>query len=97
MSTKTVGSERDLPPGKHYVIMTFGTIYIPGDERSRTHPGHGYPASTETTINCTTYSTKEEWQEEIQRKTANKWQTNDWIPLIVERPQVKVSVKVDIG
>lgn len=28
-----------------WIIITTDSVYIPGDERSRTHPGHGYPAS----------------------------------------------------
>ena len=34
---------------EHYAIIVFNTrsIYHEGDERSRTNPGHGYPAYTE--------------------------------------------------
>lgn len=31
-----------------YAVIVKESIYIPGDERSRTNPGHGYPAHTET-------------------------------------------------
>ena len=31
-----------------YLLMTKKSIHIPGDERSKTHPGHGYPAHNET-------------------------------------------------
>lgn len=27
-----------------YIVLEPDSIHIPGDERSRTHPGHGYPA-----------------------------------------------------
>lgn len=30
-----------------YLLITSKTIHVPGDERSRTHPGHGYPAYDE--------------------------------------------------
>lgn len=30
-----------------FLLVTEDSIYIPGDERSRTNPGHGYPESTE--------------------------------------------------
>lgn len=36
-----------IPKIKHWVIVTETTRYTPGDERSRTHPGHGYPESYE--------------------------------------------------
>lgn len=45
-----------LPSGKHFAALVFTTksIYHEGDERSRTHPGHGYGAYTET-INSVEY------------------------------------------
>jgi hypothetical protein len=30
-----------------YLVITKASVSIPGDERSRTNPGHGYPAHTE--------------------------------------------------
>jgi len=30
-----------------YLLITEVTVHIDGDERSRTHPGHGYPARDE--------------------------------------------------
>ena len=38
----------DVPKDFHYAVLIFDStsVYIPGDERSRTNPGHGYPAST---------------------------------------------------
>ena len=40
----------DIPRTKHYAIIseTSTSVYHEGDERSRTNPGHGYPAYTET-------------------------------------------------
>lgn len=29
-----------------YAIIEKTSTYVPGDERSRTHPGHGYPEHT---------------------------------------------------
>ena len=94
---KSVTEPNDLPPGEHFVILTFGTITIPGDERSRTHPGHGYPESTETTIGCEVFQTEEGWKAEIQRLSTEKWQSKSWVPLIVRRPTLKTTVTVDIG
>lgn len=38
----------DIPKTEHLGVVYTDSIYIPGDERSRTNPGHGYPESTET-------------------------------------------------
>lgn len=42
-------NQNEVPKDFHYAILIFDSksVYIPGDERSRTNPGHGYPASTE--------------------------------------------------
>lgn len=38
----------DMPTTKPYwIVITEQTVRIPGDERSRTIPGHGYPEHTE--------------------------------------------------
>lgn len=36
-----------LPEEPGYLIITQRQVRIPGDERSRTAPGHGYPEHTE--------------------------------------------------
>ena len=47
---KQVHRKEDVPCGKHYVVIVYKTtsVHHEGDERSRTHPGHGYPEYTET-------------------------------------------------
>ena len=47
---KRVEKPEEMPKGEHFVILGMYTssYTIPGDERSRTNPGHGYPESTVT-------------------------------------------------
>jgi len=47
----------DVPEGPHFTVIIYDTtsVYVPGDERSRTNPGHGYPEHTDT------YDTFEHW------------------------------------
>ena len=33
-----VNKASDVPNGEHYAILEFDTIYIPGDDRSRSNP-----------------------------------------------------------
>lgn len=49
MKTKLVTKDTDVPQRQHYGIIVFKSkqIHHEGDERSRTNPGHGYPAYTE--------------------------------------------------
>ncbi len=44
-----VKKPEDIPDTPHYAVLIYKvvSVYIPGDERSRTHPGHGYPEHTE--------------------------------------------------
>lgn len=58
-----------VPRTKHYAVIVYesNSVYIEGDERSKTNPGHGYPAHTETFNSFKHYVTQ------------NK---SDWIKLI---------------
>jgi hypothetical protein len=46
---KEILSPSDIPTELHFQVLCFEeqTIHHEGDERSRTNPGHGYPAYTE--------------------------------------------------
>lgn len=61
-------SPGDIPTDKHYVIIEFGTIHIPADQRSIQHPGHGYPASTEITASYIAFSDKDHWEAAIKKR-----------------------------
>lgn len=54
-----------IPNGEHWVILEDSSIHIPGDERSRTNPGHGYPESTEHYVSYTAYTDKAEFEAEL--------------------------------
>lgn len=55
-----------------FVIIEQVSVYIPGDVRSQTHPGHGYPATTETyhSIRWFDRTRRDEWEAEVKRMTA---------------------------
>jgi len=52
-----VSGPDDVPSVPHYALIVYDTtsVYIAGDERSRTCPGHGYPAQD------VSYDTFEHW------------------------------------
>jgi hypothetical protein len=67
---KKVNKPEDVPVGHHYaiIILKQNSVTIPGDERSRTNPGHGYPEHT-VTNNDYDYSIttdRGEWVKEIE-------------------------------
>jgi hypothetical protein len=88
---------KDVPKEKHYAIITFGSVTIPGDERSRTNPGHGYPEHTESTASYVAYTNKEEWEAEVKRLAAEErsWR-DDFIALVVQPAKVSKSVSINV-
>ncbi len=69
---RIVTGKENMPVGKHYVILDFSSYHVPGDERSKTNPGHGYP---DRNIPYAQYSVTEdhdEWKKEITRRTIEK-------------------------
>lgn len=58
----------ELPSQPFFAVLVPTAVYIPGDERSRTFPGHGYPESTEYHWHIITFENEEKWQEDISRR-----------------------------
>lgn len=89
---------KEFPKEKHYAALVFQTRYVrhEGDERSRTNPGHGYPAYTET-INSTDYipfdskGDMEIWLAHQHNERKTNYQIIEATPLTVK---TSVSVKI---
>jgi hypothetical protein len=64
----SVTSLDKLPTVEHWAILQDASYTIPGDERSRTNPGHGYPESTEHFITYVAFTDKEEFESELKRQ-----------------------------
>lgn len=86
----------DFSTEPQYAIVTFGSYSVPGDERSRTHPGHGYPAHDISTLDIRIYKTEAAWLAEIQRRATERYSSEAWAPLIIRRPEVQMSVHVAV-
>lgn len=67
MSTQYPKRPSEIPNKKHWAIIKFKSTTIPGDERSRTAPGHGYPKHTKISTDYLVYTDRNEWVEEIER------------------------------
>jgi len=70
-----------------YAAIVSRSIHHEGDERSRTNPGHGYPAYTETVT---------EFKEFFSEQEMKKWVLNNSIgPVrIIRYEDVKISTEV---
>lgn len=89
---KTVRTAADLPAdGKErFAILEQVAVHIPGDERSRTNPGHGYPETTEYHSRLTVFDS----QEELERWLARSRGPTPFV-LVIRPMKVKHSFSVE--
>jgi hypothetical protein len=86
----------NVPKGPHYAILEQRSISIPGDERSRTNPGHGYPASTEQVWDYIVFKDRNEWENEIKRRSGLVFGNRNFIPISVTPATITTSISVDV-
>jgi hypothetical protein len=94
-----VNEVKDLPEGEHFAIMEFDSIWIEGDERSRTNPGHGYAGHSENVVRYTIYKKRDDWEAEIHSRTVAKnsySSTKNWVALVAHKASIKTTVTVEI-
>jgi hypothetical protein len=95
---KRVCSFGDVPKGHHWMILQFGTIHTAGDERSRTHPGHGYPASDDPVAYYEAFTDEAEWKQAIEKLVNPAYGARkDFYAAEVTPATVTTSVSVRIG
>lgn len=94
---KWVHSPEDIPEEDiQYAIIVFGSISIPGDERSRTNPGHGYGAHTEQKIDFILFENKAVWEKEIRERTEDHDDYYQWFPIMFRKAKVSTTVNVRV-
>ena len=72
-----------VPRQEHWVILCNATINIPGDERSRTAPGHGYPAHARSYLEYRAYTLKEQFLEDLEKLYRQKPDRGDIVAIHV--------------
>jgi len=84
-----------MPNEPHFAIITYDSVYHQGDERSRTNPGHGYPAYSEEVVKYQAFSLNEvdDWKEMIRDYTARSITFN---AMKVIPAKVTTEINVDI-
>lgn len=70
---KFVHTADDIPKGEHWAIIEGTSVSIPGDERSRTNPGHGYPEHTENYITYEAFTDKAEFEAVLKKRLNEKF------------------------
>ena len=88
-----VDSKAKWPKVEHWAIIKFNVVDIPGDERSRTHPGHGYGAHSVNTVSYTAYTKRDDWIAAIQ--SLESVSSRSYVAVFVGKP-AEVELKVNI-
>lgn len=74
----------DIPKTEHLAVVYTDSIFIPGDERSRTNPGHGYPDSYETRQVYKAFKDQSELEDWISRHRNERYVVLGSNPLKVD-------------
>lgn len=70
---KYVKQPSEIPTTEHWAILTSESVTIPGDERSRTAPGHGYPEHTENYLSYAAYLKFEDFEAAMEKAMNDRW------------------------
>lgn len=102
-----VEKPEQMPAGEHWAILIFETTstYVPGDERSRTAPGHGYPAHYETNSSfqywaCADKSALERalnYMRKEHEREAGYRAPKPYVIIHARRAEVRTKVEVEIS
>lgn len=94
MNWKYITNVEDAPKHPHFAIIEFTQVTIPGDERSRTHPGHGYPESIERFTKYYVYTDEKEWLKDIEYRIKEK--SCNFFAIKANPVKIEVETKVSI-
>ncbi len=88
-----VSTKDKFPSAPHWAILKFSTTHVPGDERSRTNPGHGYPAHTENNVDYQAYYTEEKFMSALQQ-LEDGFSKGNYVAFKVEPLTIKTTISV---
>jgi len=81
-------------PKDKYAVFTTQTIHHEGDERSRTHPGHGYPAYSENIDSVIKFDSKEALKQWIERNNTGYGRKNF---TAIKYQELRVSTSIEVS
>lgn len=79
-----------------YAVIIEKNIHHEGDERSRTHPGHGYPAYTETVKEFKEFKDEAEFRAWIERQESRSYGRESYKAIAFKPVEIKTKVSFDI-
>ena len=91
-----VTTKSKFPTQPHWVIMLFTQTHVPGDERSRTNPGHGYAAHTTHHADYQAYLTEEKFLAALEDMEDRGFASDRYVAFKVEPLTVTKTVSVSV-
>ena len=79
-----------------YAAIVKDSIFVPGDERSRTNPGHGYPDRYEETISFREFADEDEMKAWVLSNTGARYTPPKFKLIKYEELSYSTSVSIDI-
>ena len=79
-----------------FAVIIERTVQHEGDERSRTHPGHGYPAYTETVHEFKEFKTEAEFRAWIEREENRKYGRTTYRAIAFKPVVVSTTINIQI-
>ncbi len=79
-----------------FAVIIERSIHHEGDERSRTHPGHGYPAYTETVKEFKEFKDEAEFRAWVEREESRKYGREKYRPIAFKAVDVKTTLSFNI-
>jgi hypothetical protein len=81
-----------VPEVEHWVILSGRSTTIPGDQRSREAPGHGYPEHTDYHLEYEAFLTEDDFKHEVTRRVQQG--DKNWRAIHVLPVQVQTVVEI---
>lgn len=79
-----------------FAVIIERSIHHEGDERSRTHPGHGYPAYTETVKEFKEFKNEAEFRAWIETQESKHCTSESYKAIAFKPVEIKKTVSFDI-
>ena len=93
---KFITDPKDIPNVEHWAIVEQDGVHIPGDERSRTNPGHGYPSHTQNYLRYELYLTKEKLLIAVKDREESTYSKKPYKVLQVTPMVINKTVSIEV-
>lgn len=90
-----IHDKSNMPASPHFAALVFECITIPGDERSRTNPGHGYPEHTESVVNYIKFADRSEMEKWVASQELSTYRRDNYIVAEIKPLTVRLQATVE--